>query len=81
MAIGNMIAGFSIDYIGLDPNSKPAEVSLEVLDRFGWVYAGLAVISIAAFATFLPYNINRKRHAEVMEKLKQRKQEASDSTP
>ena len=81
MAIGTMIAGFAIDYIGLDPNSKPAEVSLEVLDRFGWVYSGIAIISILAFAAFLPYNINRRRHAEVMEKLNQRKKEGSGSTP
>ena len=80
-AVGNMLAGFSIDYIGLDPNSQPGQVPLETLDRFGWVFSAFALISIIAFAAFLPYNISRKRHAEVLENLKQRKSADAITNP
>ncbi len=72
-AFGNMIAGVAIDLIGLDPLSKPGEVPAEVLNRFGASYGLIALLIIASIWVFLPYSLNSKRHARVLQELARRR--------
>ena len=72
-AIGPLVAGIAIDIVGLDPNSTPGEVPAQVLFDFGLVYAALAVFVMFAIRVFWPYNLNRKRHAEIVEALRRRR--------
>ena len=71
-AFGNMIAGFAIDLIGLNPSSNPADVPADVLFRFGAFYGIPALLVGAAIWVFWPYSLNRARHAEIVEQLKAR---------
>ena len=74
-AIGPLVAGIAIDIVGLDPNSTPGEVPAQVLFDFGLVYAALAVFVMLAIWVFWPYNLNRRRHAEIVEALRRRRVE------
>ncbi len=72
-AFGNMIAGVAIDLIGLNPASKPGEVSADVLNHFGASYGLIALLIVAAIWVFLPYSLNSKRHAQVLAELAKRR--------
>ena len=72
-ALGNAIAGVAIDLIGLDPLSKPGEVPVDVLTRFGASYGLIALLIVAAIWVFLPYSLNSKRHAHVLAELAKRR--------
>jgi Na+/melibiose symporter-like transporter len=81
-AFGNMIAGVAIDLIGLSPDSKPGEVSAEVLNHFGASYGLIALLIIASVWVFLPYSLNSRRHAQVLAELaKRRAPEGTDEVP
>ncbi len=77
-AVGNMLAGFAIDFIRLNPNSKPDEVPAEILTRFGTVYSAFALISFFSLWAFLYYNIDREKHAGIMKELEERKSSEVD---
>jgi len=72
-AFGNMIAGVTIDLIGLNPDSKPLEVPAAVLTHFGAAYAVFVLLIIAAVWVFLPYSLDSKRHAHVLAELAKRR--------
>jgi len=72
-AFGNMIAGVTIDLIGLNPDSKPLEVPATVLTHFGAAYAVFVLLIIAAVWVFLPYSLDSKRHAHVLAELAKRR--------
>ena len=77
-AFGNMIAGIAIDVIGLNPSSKPGEVPIDVLTRFGASYGLIALLIIASIWVFLPYSLNSKRHAQVLAELAKRRAPVPD---
>jgi Na+/melibiose symporter-like transporter len=72
-ALGNVIAGFAIDLIGLDPLSKPGKVPAAVLNHFGASYGLIALLIVASIWVFLPYSLNSKRHAHVLAELAMRR--------
>jgi Na+/melibiose symporter-like transporter len=76
-AFGNMIAGATIDLIGLNPNSKPFEVPATVLTHFGAAYAVIVLLVFAAIWVFWPYSLNSKQHAHVLAELAKRRGAAS----
>ncbi len=75
-AIGPLVAGLAIDLVGLDPKSTPGEVPAQVLFDFGLVYAALAAFVMLAIWVFWPYNLDRRRHAEIVAALARRRGEA-----
>ncbi|MDE0690706.1 MAG: MFS transporter [Gammaproteobacteria bacterium] len=78
-AVGPLLAGVAIDIVGLDPGSKQGEVPASVLFDFGLVYAVIAVFVMGAIWVFWPYNLNRRRHTEIVERLRERR--ASEAEP
>jgi Na+/melibiose symporter-like transporter len=72
-ALGNMLAGFAIDLIGLDPNTRPGEVSEAVLFDFGLTYVVIASLLVLSTWIFFPYSLDRKRHAEIVDTLGRRR--------
>ena len=72
-AIAPLVAGLAVDLVGLDPLSSPAEVPAQVLFDFGLIYAALAIFVSLAVWVFWPYNLSRKRHAEIMAALARRR--------
>ena len=75
-ALGNMIAGFAVDLIGLDPNSRPDAVPFDVWYRFGASYAVIVLLVAAAIWVFLPYSLNRREHEQVLRQLAVRRANA-----
>lgn len=69
---GTLIAGMALDIIRFPTNTKPGEIAESVLTHFGLVYAFVALIAIAALWVFLPYQLDKKRHSEIMEALRLR---------
>ena len=78
-AFGNMIAGFAIDLIGLNPSSRPDDVPHEVLFRFGAFYSVVALLVVAAIWVFWPYSLSRARHAEIVAQLQARAKAAEQA--
>ena len=72
-ALGNMLAGFAIDLIGLDPNTRPGNVSDDVLFGFGACYVAIAVLLIFSIRIFFPYSLDRRRHVAIVEELGRRR--------
>ncbi len=72
-AIAPFVAGIAVDLVGLDPQSKPGEVPAAVLFDFGLIYAALAAFVMLAIWVFWPYNLNRRRHGEIVEALRRRR--------
>jgi Na+/melibiose symporter-like transporter len=68
-----MLAGFAIDLIGLDPNTRPGEVSESVLFDFGLTYVVIASLLVLSTWIFFPYSLDRKRHAEIVDTLARRR--------
>ena len=80
-AVAPFVAGLAVDIVGLDPNSQPGDVPLDVLYDFGLVYAVLAVFVMLAIWVFWPYNLNRKRHSEIVAALQARSKAAAAQEP
>lgn len=68
--IGNLIAGIALDLIALSTYTDPDAVPQSVLTSFGWLYALVALISIFGLWVIRPYDLNKKRHDEIITELK-----------
>ncbi len=77
-AAGNLVAGFTLDFIHFPANSTPGLVAEEVLFKFGSVYG--AVLVMLAFSTwfFWPYALDKHRHKEIVRQLEKRNQPDAD---
>ena len=71
-AVGNLIAGFALDVVNFPVNSKPGEVPEDVLFNFGLIYVVIIVMVVLALWVFWPYDLDRKRHAEIRAELDRR---------
>ena len=72
-ALAPLIAGVALDIVSLSPGSTPGEVPEQVLFDFGLIYAAMAAFVMLAIWVFWPYNLNRRRHAEIMAALMRKK--------
>ena len=75
-AIAPLLAGIAVDLVRLDPGSKPGEVPAQVLFDFGLIYAAMAAFVMLAIWVFWPYNLNRRRHAHILDALAERREQA-----
>ena len=73
-ALAPLLAGIAVDLVQLDPGSIPGEVPAQVLFDFGLIYAAMAGFVLLAIWVFWPYNLNRRRHAEIVAALMQRRE-------
>ena len=73
-ALAPLLAGIAVDLVQLDPGSVPGEVPAQVLFDFGLIYAAMAGFVLLAIWVFWPYNLNRRRHAEIVAALMQRRE-------
>lgn len=72
-AFAPLLAGIAVDIVQLDPGAVPGEVPAQVLFDFGLIYAAMALFVLFAIWVFWPYNLNYRRHAEIMSALSRRR--------
>ncbi len=82
---GNFIGGIGLDIIswprGADIKTAadvPAETLVDLGILYGPVVAGFSIVSLWCYTH---YNLDRKRHAEILRRLHQRRQSAAPSPP
>jgi len=78
-ALGNLFAGFALDIISFPVNSTPGNVAEEVLWRFGLIYIVVVFVIVISTWAFWAYNLDKKRHAEVLVALSRRHNQTTDS--
>jgi len=71
-AMGNLVAGFALDFIHFPVNSKPGLVGEGVIFNFGVMYSAVTLIIIFSTWVFWSYNLDKKRHEQIMTELKER---------
>ena len=72
-AVGNLAAGFILNFINFPANSKPGMVGDDVLFHFGAVYGVVALVLVVSTWVFWPYALDRRRHAEIVRRLHERR--------
>ena len=76
--VGGLLAGFGLEFIGFPDNAQEVGVPPEAIDGLlflnGPVYLGLYLVGVY-FMTW--YRIDRKTHAEILERLEARRGEAA----
>ncbi len=77
-AFGHLIAGITVDVIGLDPRSTVGSVHEAVILNFGISYSVFIVFMIASAIALLPYNLDRARHDEIVRALVARRARGED---
>lgn len=72
-AVGTLFAGLALDIIDFPRNATETMTALpdDVMTRFGLLYAFWALFTAASAYVFWPYALDRQRHAEIMEKLRE----------
>jgi len=81
-ALGNLVAGFTLDLISFPVNSTPGLVSEDVLFNFGAMYSSVALITIFSTWIFWAYSLDKNKHDQILLALRQRngaEQEAETS--
>ncbi len=76
--LSTIVAGVAIDLIGLKPHADQASVTPDILTNFGWAYALVALLLVFSTWVFLPYNLDRRRHEEVVRALRERARREPD---
>ena len=71
-AMGNLVAGFALDFIHFPVNSKPGFLSEDVIFNFGVMYSSVMLIMIFSTWVFWPYSLDKKRHEQIMTELRER---------
>ena len=72
--IGGLIGGFGLDWIGFPENASQETLTPEVLDGLLFMTGPLYWIIVAAGMVFMAlYNIDKKRHDEMMAVLEERR--------
>jgi Na+/melibiose symporter-like transporter len=79
-ALGNLVAGFTLDLISFPVNSTPGLVAEEVLFDFGTMYCAVALITIFSTWIFWAYSLDKNKHDEIMRELQQRNTGANAAT-
>ena len=77
-ALGNLLAGFGLDLVSFPANAVPGEVASAVLFDYGLFSALLVVMAVIGIVVFLPYRLDRQRHAAIRVALDNKA--ATDST-
>lgn len=72
-AAGSLLAGFALDLISFPVNSSPGNVPEDVLWNFGAIYGVVLLVLIFSTWVFWPYDLDRKRHTEVLQELQRRR--------
>ena len=76
--VGGLLAGFGLEFIGFPDNAQEVGVPPEAIDGLlflnGPVHLGLYLVGVY-FMTW--YRIDRKTHAEILERLETRRGEAA----
>jgi Na+/melibiose symporter-like transporter len=73
-ALGNLVAGFTLDLISFPVNSTPGLVPEEVLFDFGIMYSSVTLITIFSTWIFWAYDLDKERHDQIMMELQKRNQ-------
>lgn len=68
-ALGQLMAGVTVDLVGLDPRSVPAEVPQTVIVNFGLAYSGFIVFMALAGIALAAYDLGRERHDAIKREL------------
>ncbi|MFK7915482.1 MAG: MFS transporter [Pseudomonadales bacterium] len=72
--LGHLLAGIAVDVIGFPPKAVVGEVPAQVIFELGVFEGILAVIPVAGAVYFYgKYSIDKARHQEIQEQLKQRR--------
>jgi GPH family glycoside/pentoside/hexuronide:cation symporter len=73
VGIGSLIAGFTVDSVGLTPGMDPASISPALANRLGLAQgAVMTVFFIAALFAIRGFDLTRARHAEVRAEIESR---------
>ena len=76
--IGGLIGGFGLDWIGFPEDASKETLTPEVLDGLLFMTGPLYWIIVAAGMVFMAlYNIDKKRHDEMMATLEERRAAAA----
>ena len=61
----------ALDIINFPVGTDAASLPDDVMTRFGLLYGVIALLTLASAYVFWPYALDRDRHAEIMEKLRE----------
>jgi GPH family glycoside/pentoside/hexuronide:cation symporter len=79
--LGTFITGVMIDLIGFPTKAAQSGVPEDVLFALGMIVGpGLVVATILNTLCYLPYGMNRQRHAEIVRELEARRQDYAGET-
>ena len=77
-ALGHMVGGIAIDVIGFPAGAKPGTVDEGVLFQLGMIDGPIAAVpALIAIVFYSRYAIDRQRHAEIQQALKDRRASAA----
>ena len=76
--MGNLVAGLCLDLINFPVNAKPDLLPAQIQDDFGIMYSSVAVILIVTTWIFWGYNLDKKRHDEILRQLRDREDAGID---
>lgn len=77
-AVGNLVAGFALDFIRFPVNSTPGLVDEQVLFNFGVMYSSVALILIVSTWVFWQYGLDKQKHEEIMAGLQKRRDSSTE---
>ncbi|MBW2314412.1 MAG: MFS transporter [Deltaproteobacteria bacterium] len=81
VGIGSLIAGFTVDLVGLEPGMAPEDVPVELSNLLGLAQGGvMTVLMVVALIFIRQYDLTRARHREVRDTLEARARENREST-
>jgi len=73
--LGGLIGGFALEFIGFPAQATAATLTPEVIDGLLFMHGPLYyVIVYAGLGLALLYNIDRRRHAQILAELKTRRE-------
>lgn len=70
-ALGTLFAGLGLSLINFPKNSDLDALPPDVMIRFGLLYGIIVLLTVASTWAFWPYSLNSKRHAEIVEALRE----------
>ena len=76
--IGGLIAGFGLDFIGFPDNAEVGKLPADTIDGLLFMVGPLYLV-LYLFAIFIMsfYKLDKKRHAEILSELEQRREAAA----
>lgn len=74
VGIGQFVAGVSLDLIGLTAGAVPGTIAASTVRSLGLLYGpGTAILGLASVVLLLGYRLDRRRHAEIVAALAERR--------